>query len=102
MSAETNKALSTETAEALLAAIKEAAPDAARRSCEGLESLAEAYATVRTLCRRRVTVEPCTHSENSSKLWNGAPDARCPGESSHAPGAFYFNGTVPRQVQIDL
>jgi hypothetical protein len=41
-----NRELAAETAEALLNAIKEAAPDAHRRSTDGLESLAKAYAAV--------------------------------------------------------
>ena len=42
----TNRDLSHEAAEALLTAIKEAAPGAERRSTDGLESLAKAYAAV--------------------------------------------------------
>jgi predicted nuclease of restriction endonuclease-like RecB superfamily len=38
--------LSVETADALMAAIKEAAPDIQNRSVEGLKHLAEAYAAV--------------------------------------------------------
>lgn len=41
--AKQNEQLINETAAALLEAIKEAAPDAHRRSHEGLESLARAY-----------------------------------------------------------
>lgn len=46
MTAETNRDLSTETAEALLNAIKNEAPSAQGRSVNGLESLANAYAAV--------------------------------------------------------
>lgn len=46
MSAETNRGLASETAEALLTAIRDAAPAAHSRSTEGLESLAKAYAAV--------------------------------------------------------
>ena len=46
MTAEENKTLSVETAQALLTAIRDAAPDAVRRSTDGLESLAKAYAAV--------------------------------------------------------
>lgn len=44
--AKQNQQLINETAAVLLEAIKEAAPDAHRRSAEGLESLARAYGLV--------------------------------------------------------
>ena len=46
MAAHENKALSIETAEALLTAIKAAAPGADGRGSDGLKNLADAYASV--------------------------------------------------------
>lgn len=43
---EDNETLSTETAQALLNAIKDSAPGARQTSHEALESLAKAYATI--------------------------------------------------------
>ena len=47
MTAEDNKALATETAEALLTAIRSAAPSANDRGTGALKELAEAFALVR-------------------------------------------------------
>lgn len=47
------KDLSVETADVLLTAIKEAAPDAARRSVDALKYLAEAYAAVESARPKR-------------------------------------------------
>lgn len=46
MTAETNRDLAAEAAEALLTAIAKEAPTAQNRSSSGLESLANAYAAV--------------------------------------------------------